>query len=405
VKASVAVILAATIAGAFLAAGAFAADDSPVLTLADQRPPATMSPQMTLLGYRQSDTDGKVPVSALVRITGMRVNHLIGHGLVVGLQNTGDTQESMFTIQLILNMLERDGITLPPYINPIQIQPRNVAATVVTADLPPFAVPGSRIDVDVASMGDSNSLQGGTLLMTPLKGTDGKVYALAQGPVSVEGFFASATGGATARKNFTTAGTVPSGATVERQVPNDFASSRTVSLALDDAEPALAERVAAAIGARFYDATVRVVNPGMVSIDLPEGLSASKFAAALDSIRVSPVESDRVIVDERTGTVVVGGQVTIGHAAITHGSLTITVSPRVMISQPAPFSGGTTSVAKTASVKVKETGGPFFLTPEGASVEQIAATLSAVGAKPEDVISIFEGLRAAGALHGKLIIK
>jgi|SRR5581483_9679197 len=367
--------------------------------------PTIRPPDEPLLGYATSADGNSVPIAALVHIQGVRENHLIGYGVVTGLQNTGDTQQSLFTIQEVLNILRRDGITLPPYINPIQIQTRNVASAVVTAELPPFAVPGAKIDVEVSSMGDASSLQGGTLLMTPLHGADGKVYAIAQGPVAVEGYFVSASGGASARKNFTTAGTIPGGATVETSVPNAFQDQRTVVLALDDANPIVASRIAAAIGRRYPDADVYMANPGTVKVKLPDFLSSSEFLAALGAMRVTAQESDRVVINERTGTVIVGGEVRVGRAAITHGNITVLVSTATRVSQPAPFSSGTTAVTKNVSVGVNESPGAFFVTPESATVEQVASTLNIVGAKPEDVIAIFQGLKDAGALHGKLIIR
>jgi flagellar P-ring protein precursor FlgI len=275
----------------------------------------------------------------------------------------------------------------------------------VTSDIPPFARVGANIDVLVSTMGDARSLQGGTLLMTPLRGADGEVYALAQGPLTVEGYFANAQGGSSERKNFQTAGQVPGGATVEREIPNPFASQRTIELDLDDPDAGVATRAASAIADKFTGAQTAVMDPGTVQVSLPSWMSPVFFVAAMDNIMVAAGESDRIVVDERTGTVVVGGEVTVGKAAISHGNLTITIEPQVNVSQPGPFSRGSTVVTKTSKLSINQDQGEFFMMPQGASVEQIAETLNAVGTKPGDVIAIFEGLRAAGALRGQLIIR
>jgi flagellar P-ring protein FlgI len=335
----------------------------------------------------------------------MRPNHLVGHGLVVGLQNTGDSQQTIFSILFLLNMLRHEEITVPTSLNPSNIQVRNLAATMVTLEMPPFARTGSRVDVLVSAMGDARSLQGGTLMMTPLRGADGRVYALAQGPITIEGYFAGASGGASSSKNFQTAGRIPGGATVEREIPNEFASNSQLQLDLDDPDPGVAIRGALAINDQFKGANASVQDPGTIVVNLPKWLSPVFFAAALDRIEVTPTESDRVVMDERTGTVVVGGAVTVGRAAISHGNLAVTIEPKLKVSQPGAFSGGKTVAMKTAKISVDQEQGAFFMTPQGASVEQIAETLNAVGTKPGDVIAILPGLRSAGALHGELVIQ
>lgn len=367
--------------------------------------PGLIAPGGGLLGFQHGRAGSEAPLSALAHVHGIRVNHLIGHGLAVGLQNTGDSQQTLLSIQFLLNTLKHENVTMPSTLNPSNIQVRNLAAVMVTADIPPFARVGANIDVLVSTMGDARSLQGGTLLMTPLRGADGEVYALAQGPISVEGYFASATGGASARKNFQTAGQIPAGATVEREVPNNFATQRTLQLDLDDPDAGVATRAAAAISARIGEAETAVMDPGTMRVTLPSWMSPVTFVAAMDSIMVPAGESDRIVVDERTGTIVVGGEVSVGKAAISHGNLTITIEPKTDVSQPGPFSRGSTVVTKSAKISVDQEQGEFFMMPQGASVEQIAETLNAVGTKPGDVIAIFEGLRAAGALRGQLIIR
>jgi len=366
---------------------------------------AAIAPAGGILGFQSGLSGDLTPLSALARVHGMRINHLIGHGLVVGLQNTGDTQQTLFSIQFLLNTLRHESVTLPSSLNASNIQVRNLAAVMVTADMPPFVRVGARIDSLVSAMGDARSLQGGTLIMTPLRGADGRVYALAQGPLTIEGYFAGASGGAAARKNFQTAGQIPGGATVEREVESDFSQSRVVQIDFNDPDPTVATRAAAAISAHYQEAQVMVVDPGTLRIQLPPGLSAVSFAAALDQVTVETGDSDRVVMDERTGTIVVGGEVTVGKAAISHGNLIVTIEPKLTVSQPGPFSGGTTVAQKSAKVSVDQEQGQFFMVPHGANVEQIAETLNAVGTKPGDVIAIFEGLRAAGALHGQLVVR
>jgi len=368
--------------------------------------PAQISPAGGLLGYQHGASGSLVSLSTLAHLRGVRINHLVGHGLVVGLQNTGDSQQTLFSIQFLLNTLRREDISIPSSLNPQNIQTRNLAGAIVTVDLPPFARVGSRIDALVSALGDARSLQGGTLMMTPLRGADGRVYALAQGPVTIEGYFAAASGGASERKNFQTAGQIPGGATVEREVEDNFGKSQQLELDLNDPDAAVAIRAATAIRDRYDDVVVDVVDPVTLQVTLPLSLSAVRFTASLDDIGITPGESDRVVMDERTGTIVVGGAVTVGKAAISHGSLTVTIEPTLTASQPSPFSrGGSTVSLKTAKITANQEKGEFFMMPKDASVEQITETLNAVGTKPGDTIAIFEGLRAAGALHGELIIR
>lgn len=368
--------------------------------------PAQIAPAGGLLGYQHGAAGSLVSLSTLAHVRGVRVNHLVGHGLVVGLQNTGDSQQTLFSIQFLLNTLRHEDVTIPSSLNPQNIQTRNLAAAIVTADLPAFARVGARVDSLVSALGDARSLQGGTLMMTPLRGADGRVYALAQGPITLEGYFAAAAGGASERKNFQTAGQIPGGATVEREVVENFGHDQHLEVDLNDPDASVALRAADAIRERYEDVRVDVTDPGTLEINLPAALSPVSFTASLNDIAIAAGESDRVVMDERTGTVVVGGAVTVGKAAISHGSLTVTIEPTLTASQPAPFSrGGTTVSMKSAKITSKEEKGEFFIMPQDASVEQITQTLNAVGTKPGDTIAIFEGLRAAGALHGELIIR
>lgn len=368
--------------------------------------PEQIAPAGGLLGYQHGAAGSLVALSTLAHLRGVRVNHLVGHGLVVGLQNTGDSQQTLFSVQFLLNTLRHDDVTIPASLNPQNIQTRNLAAAIVTVDLPAFARVGSRVDALVSALGDARSLQGGTLMMTPLRGADGRVYALAQGPITLEGYFAAATGGASERKNFQTAGQIPGGATVEREVSDNFGQGQHLEIDLNDPDAAVALRAADAIRQHYEDTRVDVLDPGTLEVTLPISLSPVRFAASLNDIAIEAGESDRVVMDERTGTIVVGGAVTVGKAAVSHGSLTVTIEPTLAASQPGPFSrGGSTVSLKSAKITVNEAKGEFFMVPEDANVEQITETLNAVGTKPGDTIAIFEGLRAAGALHGELIIR
>jgi flagellar P-ring protein precursor FlgI len=367
--------------------------------------PAQIAPAGGLLGYPQGAAGTEVVLATIAHIRGVRINHLVGHGLVVGLQNTGDSQQTLFSIQFLLNTLRHEDITIPSSLNPQNMQTRNLAAAIVTVDLPPFARTGARTDTLVSALGDARSLQGGTLMMTPLRGADGRVYALAQGPITVEGYFASAAGGASERKNFQTAGQIPGGATIEREVANDFGHNHELEVDLNDPDAAVAMRAADAITRRYKDIAVAVTDPGTLHITLPATLSAVSFAASLNDVKVEAGESARVVMDERTGTIVVGGAVTVGRAAVSHGNLIVTIAPTMMVSQPGPLSHGTSVSLKTAKITVDQQKGEFFMLPKGASIEQIAETLNAIGTRPGDTIAIFEGLRAAGALHGELIIR
>ena len=381
-------------------------NESEAIYLPQSNAPEQIAPAGGLLGYQHGASGALVPLSTLGHLRGVRVNHLVGHGLVVGLQNTGDSQQTLFSIQFLLNTLRREDVTIPSSLNPQNIQTRNLAGAIITADLPPFARVGSRVDALVSALGDARSLQGGTLMMTPLRGADGRVYALAQGPLTLEGYFAAAAGGASERKNFQTAGQIPGGATVEREVEDNFSKSQQLEIDLNDPDAAVAMRAAEAIRNHFEDVKVDVTDPGTLEVNLPPALSPVRFTASLDEIAVTPGESDRVVMDERTGTIVVGGAVSVGKAAISHGSLTVTIEPTLAASQPGPFSrGGSTVSLKSAKISAKEEKGEFFMIPNDASVEQITETLNAVGTKPGDTIAIFEGLRAAGALHGELVIR
>jgi flagellar P-ring protein precursor FlgI len=345
-----------------------------------------------------------VPLREVVAVRGVRENQLVGYGLVVGLAGTGDGTQAKFTIQSLANALQRLGVNVPA----ISIRVRNAAAVMVTANLPAFSQPGTRVDINVASVGDAKSLVGGTLLMTPMKGPDGRVYALAQGPISLGGAYSA--GGATAstQKNHPTTGTVPGGALVERAAGIELAGRDTIDLELKRPDFSTAYRIEQALGSAFEPETARAVDPGTVRLIVPEALRDRpvKFLAAALDVPVEPDAPARVVLNERTGTIVLGGSVRISRVSITHGSLNIAVSEKLSVSQPLPFSGdrAETRVIPETEVTASEEPGRSVRFEEGAQVEDLVDALNKLGVSPRDLIAIFEAIRAAGALHAELVV-
>ena len=345
-----------------------------------------------------------VPVSANTRIKdvakvqGVRSNQLVGYGLVVGLAGTGDSNKSLFTNQAIANMLKSFGIT----VNSAQVQSKNVAAVMLTSQLPAFVKPGDTIDVTVSSMGDAKSLQGGTLLQTPLRAANGLVYAAGQGPLSIGGFSAG-TGGNSQQKNFPTVGTIPSGAIVERDVATQFSSNGTVTLALNQPDFTTANRISEAIQYR-YGAISYARDPGTVVISVPQELSSNvvSFVASLEELSITPDAIAKIIINERTGTVVMGTNVTISEVAIAQGSLTVKITSAKEVSQPPPFSGGTTVVTEKKDLTVEEQKANLIILPAASKVGDVVSALNAVGATSRDIIAILQAMKTAGALHADL---
>lgn len=341
-------------------------------------------------------------IKDIASIEGVRLNQLWGYGLVAGLDGTGDTQQSIFTVQSVLNMLRRQGITLD--VNPRQLQLKNVAAVTVTADLPPFVRSGTRIDVVVSSLGDAKSLQGGTLLLTPLFAPDRRVYAVAQGPVSLGGGFSAAGAGAKAQKSHPTVGFVPGGAIVEREVPVALGAGGMLRLDLFQPDFTTAERVAAAVNAKLGRPAARAVDGGTVEVRLEKGTQEEAVAtvAAIETVEVIPDEPARVVLNERTGTVVIGEQVRVAPVAVAHGSLNVTVKTTFGVSQPAPLSKGKTVVVPDTTLHVEEGKRRSLALVQGVSLGQLVAGLNALGVTPQDLIAILQAIRAAGALHADI---
>ncbi len=333
---------------------------------------------------------------------GVESTPLIGYGLVVGLNKTGDKRQTIFSAQTLANMLERFGVSVPAG----QIKIENVAAVLVTADLPAYARAGARVDVTASSVGDARSLQGGTLLATPLRGGDGQIYALAQGPLSIGGF-GGGTGGNSVQVNHLTVGRVPSGAQVQVGSGAKLAASDTITLALREPDFVSAARIAEAVNGELGDDQASVIDPGSVSIKVPEQYR-SNIATLMARLEVLPVQSDtvaRVVINERTGTVVVGGQVRIGAAAVAHGSLSVRISTKFEVSQPNAFSkGGDTTVVPNEQVDVHENSAQLVTLQEGTTLDSVVRALNALGATPRDIIAIMQALKAAGALRAELVV-
>ncbi|HWR44354.1 flagellar basal body P-ring protein FlgI [Sporomusa sp.] len=339
-------------------------------------------------------------IKDVAKVQGVRSNQLVGYGLVVGLAGTGDSNKSIFTTQSIANMLKSFGVM----ISTAQLQSKNVAAVMITANLPPFAKSGDTIDITVSSMGDAKSLQGGTLLQAPLRAANGQVYAVGQGSVSTGGFAASS-GGASQQKNFPTAGNIPSGALVEREVPMPFTDKDKgkITLALNQPDFTTANRISEAIDQRFGSITV-AKDPGTVVVNVPYYYSDNivGFIAAVEELAVMPDTVAKVVINERTGTVVIGSNVTIDQVAVAQGGLTVKIGKTTNVSQPPPFSGGSTVVTTDTTVEAKEQPAGLIVLPASANVGDVVAALNAVGATPRDIISILQAIKAAGALHAEL---
>lgn len=340
-------------------------------------------------------------IKDIAKVQGVRSNQLVGYGLVVGLNGTGDSNKMTPTIQSIGNMMSAFGVGFD--VN--GLKPKNVAAVIVTATLPPFVREGDNIDITVSSIGDATSIQGGTLVQTPLKAANGNVYAVAQGAVSTGGFVAGR-GGGSAQKNFPTVGTTPNGAIVERTVEDDLSElGGKLSLSLNKADFTTASRVAAAINSN-YGGIARATNPGRVDVTIPAYFrnSVVDFVASLEDINVTPDNVAKVVVNERTGTIVMGGNVSVDSIAITQGGLSVKIKKETEVDQPEPFSMGRTVVTQDESAEVEEQTANSIVLPATANINDIVGALNAVGATPRDIISILQAIKASGALHAELEI-
>lgn len=343
-------------------------------------------------------------VKDLAAVGGARDNQLVGYGLVAGIAGDGD-KNPIYTVQSIANMLQRFGINVPAQ----TLQSKNVAAVMVTANIPAFIKSGARLDVTVASIGDAKTLQGGLLLQTPLLGADGRTYAVAQGALSIGGFSAgtSGPGGATVQKNHPTVGMIVGGALVENEIPANVVSGGYVDLMLREPDFTSAARMAEAINGKF-SASAQALDSTTVRVRVPEGLEGMPidFIARLEAVEVVPDIPARIIINERTGTIVASSRIQIGSCAISHGNLTINIASTLDVSQPNPFSErGRTVVTPSTDTSVKESEGTLVPLPEMPTVEKVAAALNTLGVTPRDMMAIFQAMKNAGVLQAELVIR
>ncbi|NOQ50688.1 MAG: flagellar basal body P-ring protein FlgI [Desulfuromonadaceae bacterium] len=340
-------------------------------------------------------------IKELAQLEGVRSNQLVGYGLVVGLNGTGDSTSTQFTTQSLVNMMERLGVI----VDPNKVKVANVAAVVVTASLPPFARAGSMIDVSVSSVGDASNLAGGTLLMTPLKAADGKIYAVAQGALVV-GSLAFGGKAAKVQKNHPTAGRIPDGALVEREVPFVFGQSPELNYRLKDSDFTTVSRMSAAVNSHFGAPLARSLDAGQMQVQVPDSYRERMvdFVAELERLDVIPDTLARIVVNEKTGTIVMGEKVRISTVAVSHGNLSLIISELTNVSQPGPLSRGETVTTPETLIDVAEEKGNLVVMEQGVSIGDVASALNAIGATPRDLIAIFQAIKAAGALYADLVI-
>ena len=360
---------------------------------------------MTVAAAAVGSGAGTERVKDLAAVEGVRTNQLIGYGLVVGLDGSGDqTTQAPFTVQSLLNWLKQAGVTLPAGTPP---QLKNIAAVAVHAELPAFIKPGQTIDVTVSSIGNAKSLRGGSLLVTPLRGLDGQVYAVAQGNLVVNGFGAQANDGSKVTVNVPTSGRVPNGATVERAVPSGFAGGDSLTLSLHTADFTTAARLAARINQELGAGAASPHDAASVSVRAPgDAGQRVAFLSMIENLELDPGDAPaRVIINSRTGTVVIGDHVHVSPAAVSHGSLTVTIKEEQRVSQPNALSqGGTTVTVPDSSIDVQQKASRMFLFEPGVSLDEIVRAVNQVGAAPGDLVAILEALQQAGALHAQLIV-
>lgn len=340
-------------------------------------------------------------VKDLASVAGVRSNQLVGYGLVVGLSGTGDNNP--FTRQSARNMLAQLGVTVPPGTS---LKSKNIAAVSIHAKLPPFAKPGQSIDVTVSSLGNAKSLRGGTLLMSPLKGADGKVYAIAQGNLIVGGLSAGGADGSSITVNTPSVGRIPNGATVERSVPSPFADSAAIILNLHTPDFTTASRLTEAVNRALGSGTARALDGSSIRVRAPHEVSQKvSFVSMLENLQVDPGQAPaKVIINSRTGTVVINRSVRVLPAAVSHGNLTVTISEDPQVSQPAPLSQGRTAIVPQSDVEVTEQGDRMFLFEQGTTLDEIVRAVNRVGAAPSDLVAILEALKEAGALRAELLV-
>lgn len=346
-------------------------------------------------------------IKDIAQLHGVRDNQLLGYGIVTGLDGTGDDMNnSVFTLQAIYNMMTRHGITIDPD-NIDDIKVENIAAVMVTGTLPPFAKSGSRMDVQVSSMGDAESLAGGTLLMTPLLGPDGNIYSVAQGPITI-GAFSYGGKAAQVQQNHPTVGRIAGGAIIEKAVGMEIGEDGLLTYQLRDADFTTASNLAETVNRRFGSGTAYADSPGTVLVQVTEPYKENivDFVATLETLNVKTDTPAKIVVNERTGTIVMGKDVRLSTVAVSHGNLSLIIRDDYNVSQPAPFSEGETVVTPETTIDVIEDDGELVLLDldEGVSIGEIANALNAIGATPRDLIAIFQAIKASGSLQGELVI-
>jgi flagellar P-ring protein FlgI len=342
-------------------------------------------------------------IKDIASFKGVRSNQLVGYGLVIGLNGTGDGQSTEFTTQSLVNMMERLGIHTPSE----KVKVSNVAGVIVTANLPPFSKKGSTLDVLVSSIGDAKSLQGGTLVMTPLKGADNNIYAIAQGALLVGGFASSGAAGGGVQKNHPTVARIPGGALIEREIAFDFNSLQDITIALDRPDFTTALRVSDAINNTIGTVNAIPVDAGTVKINIPETYAGNHvtLVSSLEQIEIQPDIEARIVLSERTGTVIMGERAMISPIAIAHGNLSVEIKEKKDVSQPAPFSDGETVTTPDTEVNVAEEKNKLLLvSPEKADIGSVVKALNAIGVSPRDLITVFQAIKASGALQAELEI-
>lgn len=346
--------------------------------------------------------DPEVEIGNITRIKGQRVNQLIGYGIVVGLNGSGDSNRSQATVQSVANMLQNFGVNVTDN----QVASQNIAAVMVTAELPAVAHNGDSLDITVSSIGDADSLQGGTLLLTPLQAPNGDIYASAQGPLSIGGYSVGG-GGNSAQQNHPTVGRIPNGALVEKEI-NSTLDRENLTYVIANPSFKTASQIAATINNNFGDGTAQAQNASTINISMPENFNYGMvdFIAEVNSLKVTPAVEAKVVIDERTGTVVFSHNVHISTVAVAHGNLSVSISTQEDVSQPAPFSGGETTTTENVSIEVDEgQQSNMLIVSQENTIEDLVTALNAIGATPRDIISIIQKIDAAGALHAKLEIQ
>jgi flagellar P-ring protein precursor FlgI len=334
----------------------------------------------------------------------VRTNQLIGYGLVVGLDSTGDqTSQAPFTVQSLNNMLAQLGITVPATVTP---QLKNVAAVAVHAVMPAFVKPGQTIDITVNSIANAKSLRGGSLLVTPLRGLDGQIYAIAQGNLIVSGFGVEGTDGSKLTVNVPSSGRIPNGATVERAVNSQLAQGDSIILNLNAADFTTATRVVASVNKGVGEGVASIIDGGSVRVQAPTDITQRvAFLSTVENLEVEPASAAaKVIINSRTGTVVISSHVIVSPAAVSHGSLSVSIKEQQTVSQPGAFSNGTTTLVNNSIINVDQGSSRMFLFKPGVELDQIVRAVNEVGAAPGDLVAILEALKEAGALQAELIV-